>query len=128
MAITFVTTDLQFSSNPTTSLNDGATVNADVHVFNQTCVGASVWFEANNDGTPASGDTVEIRARYGTTSSDIASAGHYDTLRTLDTNTDDPASDLDTLKWPVGAVIIQFVSANGTHTIRGAIIEQRQSS
>lgn len=91
MASSRVETQVTWSSASSLSVSSGATQTSDAITFNVEDWDAAVQLSADNDGTPASGDTVTFSIAY--TSGDILgdSGSDYDTtehatyLATLDT-------------------------------------------
>ena len=79
------------------SISSGSNENSEAFTFSATTFDAIVQLKADNDGTPASGDTVDFYVLYTSGDPDGASTDEYDTdshgtwLATLDTNTEDPA-------------------------------------
>ena len=60
MAITNNEIQIQWSSSNSVSVSAGDTQTSDAFTFSQTTVDAMITLKADNDGTPASGDTVEF--------------------------------------------------------------------
>jgi len=79
MAITRVETDVLWSSSAGKTLNAATVFASDAFAFDATCVGASLAVSADNQGSPASGDTVTFYLAY--TSGDLLgdTGDDYDT-------------------------------------------------
>jgi hypothetical protein len=99
MALTRANTTLiQWSAADSVTVNDGTTYfTSDAQLFNDTTVAASLSVDANNAGTPQSGDTVDIFVSWTGGNVDGSAGDDYDTslhalyLGRLDTNSQDPA-------------------------------------
>ena len=97
MAITKSETQIQWSAANSVSLAASGTTTSDAFVFDATSFLAMITLKADNNGTPASGDSVTFYLLYTTGDPDGTGADEYDTttqgtlLALLDTNTSDPA-------------------------------------
>lgn len=135
MALTNTTIDIPFSASQTTSIASSGTATSDAVTFDQTGVALVATFKADNNGTPASGDTVDVFAQFsagdpdGTGSSEYPDADHDEFLCRLDTNADEPA--LASVVLPVGFSSAKFRfknnSAGRAITVSGVVIEKRSS-
>ena len=75
------------------SVTAGGTDTSDTEDFNTAAVDAMLTVSANNGGTPAAGDTMDVYILFETGATvgfDTAGSAMY--LGTLDTNTEDPAT------------------------------------
>ena len=97
MAITHTATNIVWVAVATKSIAAAGNATSDAFAFDATCIEASLCLKCDNDGTPASGDTVTYYILY--TNGDTDAAGgtdEYDTtnaavpVAVLDTNSADP--------------------------------------
>lgn len=140
MAITRVETDILWAAAAGKTLTVATPVASDAFTFDATCVGATLSVSADNQGTPASGDTVTFYIAY--TSGDLLgdTGDDYDTdehaipigvVDTLGTNTpgEDPARRTFTLPTtiPKGAKLLAVAPNAATRNIiiRARLTEQR---
>lgn len=98
MAISKSQTQVEWSSSASSTITSGNNDTSDVVAISDDAVHGSVQIKADNQGTPTSGDEVEIRILYtlGDPDADPDSADEYDTVEhalpiLLDTNSEDPA-------------------------------------
>jgi isopentenyl diphosphate isomerase/L-lactate dehydrogenase-like FMN-dependent dehydrogenase len=92
-------TQVTFSSAASVSIASGGNATSDAFTFGSTSTAATLQVKADNNGTPASGDTVDVYILYTNGDPDAApdSADEYDTVGhaqpicTLDTTVEDPA-------------------------------------
>lgn len=97
MAISKSETQIQWSAANSLSVSSSSTGTSDSASIGATVIDGSVQLKADNDGTPASGDTVDFYALFTNGDPDGASTDEFDTaeqgtlLAVLDTNSDDPA-------------------------------------
>lgn len=100
MAITRAETQVTWPTAANSiSVTSGSNQTSEGITLDDTCVGAAVTLKADNDGTPAAGDTIDFYILYSAGDPDGAAADEYDTpgaghpqfLAKLDTNTEDPA-------------------------------------
>jgi hypothetical protein len=81
----------------TGSITTASNLTSEVFTPSSTAFGLWITVKADNTGTPAAGDTVEFYLVAtagdpdGTGAAEYATSGHGQWLKTLDTNTDDPA-------------------------------------
>jgi hypothetical protein len=133
MAITVNEVQVTWSTASSVSIAAAGNNTSDVATIDQTCFQATIMLKADNDGTPAAGDTVSFyllaslgdpdgasTAEYGTTTQDIP-------LVTLDTNANDPAIATAVLPMPLvtGKVYAVNNSAGRAITVSATILEQR---
>lgn len=96
MAVSKNELQVQWSSSNSTSVASGGNATSDVATFDATTFTASIQLKADNDGTPASGDTVDFYILFTTGDPDGTGSDEYDTtgaahfLTQLDTNSEDP--------------------------------------
>ena len=97
MAISKSETQITWSTSNSTSVSSGSTATSDDASIGGTVIDGSIKLKADNDGTPASGDTIEFYMLDKSTDPDGGSTAELDTteqgtlLAVLDTNEDDPA-------------------------------------
>lgn len=97
MAITRSQSQVKWSAANTQSVTAGGTNTSDAVAIDATAVALSLTVKADNAGTPASGDTIEVYVKYttGDPDADPDSADEFDSPGTLvmvlDTNANDPA-------------------------------------
>ncbi len=97
MAITKAETQIVWSAANNLSVSAGSTGTSDAFTFDATSFNATLTLKADNNGTPASGDSVTFYLLYTNGDPDGTGADEYDTttqgtlLAILDTNTSDPA-------------------------------------
>jgi len=133
MAITVTEVQVEWAAADSKSVADGAQELSDAFVINQACFQATIELKADNDGTPASGDTVDFYLNATLGDPDGAGASEYGTttqdihLATLDTNADDPA--ICTVQIPIplvgGKIYADNNSAGRAITVSACILEQR---
>lgn len=126
MAVSRTQTQVAWSTNATISLTTGApAVDSDAVTFGASTFDATVSVKADNAGTPASGDTVDVYALYTNGDPDAApdSADEFDTsahaeyLGTLDTDTEDPAIKTFRLKAAAKGVKVRCESNAASNSI-----------
>ncbi len=97
MAITHNEVQVQWSAANSASVTAGLSSTSDAVLFATTAVEAMVHVKADNNGTPSSGDTIDVFALYtggdpdGTGTDEYDTTGHPVFLLRLDTNKEDPA-------------------------------------
>ena len=97
MAITKSETQIQWSAANNVSIAASGNATSDAFAFDATSFLAMITLKADNNGTPASGDSVTCYLLYTNGDPDGTGADEYDTttqgtlLALLDTNTSDPA-------------------------------------
>lgn len=133
MAISRAETQILWSSASSLSISSGSTGTSDAFAFAATTFDAMLQIDADNGGTPASGDTLDVYLLF-TTGDILGDSGNdYDVGNTslsrwlcqLDTNVVDPARL--TVPIPVAAtgfkVYAKNNSAGRSITIRARIVE-----
>jgi hypothetical protein len=141
MAITLTETQILWSSASSVTVSSATPVVSDAFALDATCIAASIQINADNAGTPASGDTVTAQIAY--TTGDILgdSGDDYDTtehatpfmvLDTYATNTpgEDPARKTGPISCAVkGGKLIVTCPQAGTRNvvIRARLIEKRSA-
>jgi len=140
MAITRVETDILWSATASKTLTVATPVASDAFTFDATCIGGTIAVSADNQGTPAAGDTVTFYIAY--TSGDLLgdTGDDYDTdehaipigvVDTLASNTpgEDPVRKTLILPTsiPKGAKLIAISPNAATRNIviRARLTEQR---
>lgn len=100
MAITHNEVQVQWSAANSKSISSGSNSTSDAVAIDATAIGATITLKADNDGTPASGDTVDFFILYcngdpdGTGSDEYDSVEHATFLARLNTySTDTPGED-----------------------------------
>lgn len=66
MAITKTSTAVTFSAASSITVSSNSQADSDAFTFNETCIGAGIVVSADNAGTPAAGDYVDLWAKYTT--------------------------------------------------------------
>ena len=133
MAITVNEVQVQWSSANYLSISSSSNGTSDAFTINQACFQATIQLKADNDGTPASGDTVDFYLQATLGDPDGASTNEYGTgeqdlhLATLDTNSDDPAICTVQIPLPlVGGKIYAVSNASSNAiTVSAIVLEQR---
>ena len=133
MAITVNEVQVLWSTAAYLSIAAAGNGTSDAFAIDQTCFQATIECKADNDGTPAAGDTVDFYLLATLGDPDGADASEYGTtvqdlhLCTLDTNTTDPA--ICTVQIPVplvgGKIYAVNNSAERAITVSTIILEQR---
>lgn len=134
--ITLANNEIQITWSAANSQSIAATANAtsDVFTFSTNGSFAHIQIKADNDGTPAAGDTVDFFLLLACGDPDGAGADEYDTvnhaipLGTLDTNSEDPA--LRTVNCPMvkgGKLYAVNNSAGRAITVSACILEKTVS-
>lgn len=96
MAVSKDETQITWSASNSTSVSNGSNATSDAATLDTASIQASLTVKADNGGTPAAGDTVDVYVLYSTGDPDGASTDEYDTpaphnrVLTLDTNTNNP--------------------------------------
>ena len=96
MAITKAEIQVQWSAANSVSIAAGASSVSDAFTFDAASFKGDVQFKADNNGTPAAGDTVDfyllptLGDPDGASDDEYASNGHGIFLGRIDTNTEDP--------------------------------------
>lgn len=125
MAITKNTIAVEFSSASSVSIAAGGTATSDEFDFDANCIGeADYQLKANNDGTPASGDTVTVRLALSADGTNFPGINACPPLAVIDTNLADP--DSKTIRAPAsvkGKLIFKNNSAGRAITVSAAIVE-----
>ncbi len=132
MTIANAEIQVTWSSSNSVSVSSGSNSTSDAHNISATAIDLSVELKADNDGTPASGDTVDfyvlptVGDPDGASSDEYATAGHAIFLARLDTNTEDPAITVARLNPTVKSVKIRAVnnSAGRAITVSAALYEK----
>jgi len=133
MAITVNEVQVLWSTAAYLSIAATGNGTSDAFVINQTCFQASIECKADNDGTPAAGDTVDFYLLATLGDPDGADASEYGTttqdmhLAQLNTNLTDPAIATAVLPMPLVGGMIYAVnnSAGRAITVSACILEQR---
>jgi len=117
MAIANNEIQVQWSSANSVSVSAGGSQTSDAFSFSATAFDAMVTLKADNNGTPASGDRVEIYALQSCGDPDGASATEYPAgagdgvlLAVLDTYANDPM--IKTVSLPVAAPYLKIFAKN----------------
>jgi len=137
MAITRVETKVLFGTANSISITTGSTNTSDLITLDATCVGGSITIKADNAGTPASGDTVDVYVLLSSGDPDGAAAAdefasadvyHSKFIGTLDTNITDPA--IRTLNYPaIPQAGKLYTKNNGASSVTfSAVIEEMRSA
>lgn len=118
------------------SVTAGGNNTSDAVTLSTTAVSASVQVKADNNGTPAAGDTINVKAIYSLgdpdadpdSSDEDDTAGHAQPLGQLDTNTDEPAIFTRVINHDAKTVKIRVESdaASNAITVSFQIRETRQ--
>lgn len=133
MAITHTETRILWSTADTISVSSGGNNTSDTATLDATCFQASIICKADNAGTPAAGDYVEVWALLSAGDPDGTSTDEHPTttqgwyLGLLDTNADDPAIRFFQLPMPATAVQIYVLSnaSSNSITFSATVLEQR---
>lgn len=140
MASSRVETQITWSSASSLSVSSGATQTSDAFTFNAEDWAAAVQLSADNDGSPAAGDTVTFYIAYtagdilGNSGSDYDTAEHATYLATLDTvaaNT--PGEDPARVTVPIDATALgfQIIAKNNSSgraiTVRARVVTHRSA-
>lgn len=140
MAITTHETQVTWSANASVTVSSATPVDSDVFTLADNCIAASIQLYADNQGTPASGDTAVFRIKWssgdilGNTGDDFDTSEHAQYVGMLDTvaaNTpgEDPAMRTFYIelggarKFKLSAVCAQAASRN--IVLRARVVEQR---
>ena len=136
MAITV--TEVQGTWGPSGSLSaesiaSGSQATGEIMTIDQTCFQAQVMLKADNDGTPASGDTTDFYLLQSLGDPDGAGAAEYGTttqdlhLGTLDTNSGDPTILTVSIPMPLVTAKVHVVnnSSGRAITVSATVLEQR---
>lgn len=121
-----------WSTANSTSVASGGTATSDTAAIDDTAFQAQIELKADNDGTPASGDTVDFWLLQTLGDPDGAGSDEFETdeqgtfLATLDTNADDPA--LAVVELPIPSAGAQVLAKNQSGgraiTVSATILEQ----
>lgn len=134
MAITVNEVQVEWDGDSSTdkSIPSSGNGTSDAFVISQTCFQAQVQLKVDNDGTPASGDTVDFYLQATLGDPDGAGSSEYGTgeqdlhLAALDTNDDDPAIATVQIPMPlVGGKIYAVNNGASAITVSATILEQR---
>jgi hypothetical protein len=125
MAVSKAQTQITFSAAASVSVASGSNATSDAFSFAATSFAATAQLKADNNGTPASGDTVDVYAEYSNGDPDAApdsadeydTAGHAQWLARLDTTVEDPAIVTVELNPVAKAVKFRFVNNSGGRAI-----------
>ena len=108
-----------WSSSNSASVSAGSTQASDAASFSATAFAAMITLKADNDGTPASGDTVDFYALLSCGDPDGSGSDEYPNddsdgmfLARLDTNADDPA--MATVVLPVAKAVKIYAKNNSS--------------
>ena len=119
MAVANNERQVTWSSSDSVSVSAGSTQASDAASFSATAFAAMITLKADNDGTPASGDTVDFYALVSCGDPDGSGSDEYPNddsdgmfLARLDTNADDPA--LATVVLPVGKAVKIYAKNNSS--------------
>lgn len=133
MAVTHNEIQVQWSGADSQSVSAGASATSDTVSFHTAAVEGMVSLKADNNGTPAAGDTVDLFILYTSGDPDGAGADEFDTnshgryLATLDTSVEDPA--LRTVRVGVAAKGAKIRAVNNSAgrsiTVSAALTEVR---
>ena len=100
------------------SISASSNATSDGDTFDASCIDALIQCKADNDGTPASGDTVDFYALMtlgdpdGAGADEYATVGHAEFLCQIDTNTEDPGEKV--VNCPVGKAIKIYAVNNSS--------------
>lgn len=135
MAITRAENQVTFSAANSVSVSANSSQTSDAITLDATCIAAQVSLKADNAGTPAAADKINVYLLQTSGDPDGASSDEYDTakhgllLATLDTSLEDPA--MATVPLPIpqkGAKLLfsgtDYVTTQGI-TVSATITEQR---
>lgn len=133
MAITKAETQITWAAANNLSIAAAGNGTSDAFTFNAAAFSAMITVKADNNGTPASGDTVDFYLLYTVGDPDGASSDEYDTttqgtyLGQVDTNTTDPAQRTLTINPSAkgGKIYAVNNSAGRAITVSAAIYETR---
>jgi hypothetical protein len=135
MAITVTEVQVEWDGDASTddSISAAGNSTSDAFVINQACFQAQIELKAKNDGSPASGDTVDFYLQGTLGDPDGASASEYGSgtqdvhLATLDTYVNDPSICVRQLPMPLvgGKIYAVNNSAGRAITVSACILEQR---
>lgn len=130
MAVTHSEEQVVWSAANSVSISAGGTQTSDDFTFNANSYGGKVQCKADNDGTPASGDTVDFYLSLSLGDPDGASTEEYPGINqaihlgTIDTNTVD--GDSCTVEVPVGLkgkIIAKNNSAGRAITVSACVYQ-----
>jgi hypothetical protein len=97
MTISTVEHKIYWTASQTSSISSGGNKTSDTASFTSTLIDLSISLKADNDGTPATGDTVDcyflptLGDPDGSGTAEYTTTGHGIFLARLDTITEDPA-------------------------------------
>ena len=128
-------TGLWSGTNTSESITAGTAVDSEVFTLDDTCIAASVQVEANNDdGVPASGDTMDFFILPSLDASNYDTPGHGSPLVTVDTDTGGNGEDPGRITIPINVAIKDFKiraknNSPNTHAITASyrVLEVRVS-
>ncbi len=119
MAVANNERQVTWSSSNSASVSAGSTQASDAASFSATAFAAMITLKADNNGTPASGDTVDFFALVSCGDPDGSGSDEFPNddsdgmfLARLDTNADDPA--LATVALPVGKAVKLYAKNNSS--------------
>lgn len=124
-------TQIEWSSADTKSVSAAGSETSDAHTLQSDTVQAWLKIQADNAGTPASGDDLDVYVQYGgdpdaDTTEEYDNQGDY--FCTLDTYTDDPAVRVVEFV-PIPGETLKITAANGASsnsiTVGLTVIERR---
>ena len=123
MAVTKSENQIVWSSANNLSVSSASNGTSDAFTFNGGSINATITCKADNNTTPASGDTVEFYLLYTNGDPDGTGGDEYDTttqgtlLCVLDTNLTDPAQATITVNPSAKGGKIYAVNKSATHAI-----------
>lgn len=126
-------TQVQWSAANSLSIASGATGTSDAFTIDQTCITLGITCKVDNDGAPASGDTVDFYLLSGTYDPDGSGAVEYGTtvqdiwLARLDTSVTDPSQTTVFLPCAItgGKIYCKNNSGGRAQTVSVTILEKR---
>lgn len=135
MAITNTAVQIKWAGANTVSVAAAGAQESDVYTPDQTAIDALLQVKADNAGTPAAGDTIDVYVLYTTgdpdADPDVAdefdTASHAQWLMKLDTSSEDPAIKSVPLNVTCKALKIRVVSNAGANsiTVSAQVTEKR---
>lgn len=139
MASTRESTALTWSATASVSVSNGSNATSDAFTFNASDWAAAIQIDANNNGTPASGDTLDCYILWsagdvlGDSASDYDTVEHAQLLGRLDTNTSNtPGEDPARRTFPlpnIAALGFKLYCVNNSSgrsiTVRAMVVTQR---
>jgi len=136
MAMSRTETQIEWSSSDSTSVSSGSAATSDAFTLETDCIALAIQCKADNAGTPASGDTLDVYILWTCGDPDGASTDEYDStdhgmfVCQLDTDQDDPA--IRTVDLPVsakgGKVYVESNAASNSITASAALYQLKSGS